>query len=176
VNAEYSMQKMVLGGEIFGFQSVTDDKDAGQPNEVVRDAMRARTSAGTARFYSIDPNVIDSNFYLKFDVSPKWNIWGAAGMTLSGSNYSNGFHFEAGMKYAFGGTPSKPAPTTRDKKVEKFKEDTNDGVDQKMFRPTPTKPPPPPAKKKVNSTQQLQNQMDDVEMEIELKTAKKKKR
>lgn len=188
VNAEYSMDAFTLGAEVFGFRSVTDDKDTGQPNEAVRDLLRARTSAGSDRFTSLNPDIIDSNIYMKFALSPSISLWGAGGMTLAGSNYANGFHLEAGLRYTIGGDSRsvrkkvyEPAyesgPTSRDKKVDRFEEDTNDGVDQKMFRPNPTpvpKPKPKPAKK--SSSTNLQNKMDDVEMEIELKSEKKKRK
>jgi hypothetical protein len=177
INAEYSGEKMAFGGELFGFQSITDDKDSGNANETARDALRARVSAGSAHFYALDPNVVDSNIYVKYAPSSRWLTWAAAGTSILGSNYSNGWHVEAGLRWTFGGNRRSYDDGRKirsEKKVEQFKEDTNDGVDQKMFRPNPTQPAP--QKKKVEGQEQINDKMKDVDMSIELKKNKKKKR
>lgn len=187
VNAEYAAEQFHVGGEIFGFQSITDDKDKGTTNEALRTAVLARVNGGSARYYSINPSVIDSNVYMKFAVNRKWNLWAGAGMTFAGSNYSNGFHFEGGVRYILGGEADESyyrrqeeiEKISTDRKVEKFREDTSDGVDQRMFRPTPTPPPPKPvvkARKATVSERQVRDQMDDVEMQIELKSNKKRRK
>ncbi len=183
VTGEYAMQKVRLGLELSGFQSITSDKDKGELAEGQRTVYLGQVNAGSARFFSIDPSIVDLNFTVKFNTSPKLNMWIAAGHTLTGSNYSAGFHFEGGLRYTLGeGRQSKSKsnysneniPTRTTKKVNKFEEDTNDGVDQRMFKPTPTPAPQPQPKKKPQvSGEKLQEKMDDVEMEIELKRNKK---
>jgi hypothetical protein len=61
-----------------------------------------------------------------------------------------------------------------EKKVRGFREETNDGVDQNLFKPQPTKPPKKP-KKRINDAD-LQRQLDETEFKVELKGKKKKKR
>ena len=193
-NAEWAFSGSSLGGELFGFQSISDDKDKGSGTEAIRDALRLKVDGGSARFYATNPSIVDSNIYLKFGLGREWTMWVAAGIPLIGKNYSNGFHGETGLRWSFGGDGAKRERAHRraisvpvdegsristDKKVEKFKEDTNDGVDQRLFKPaptpvvkkpksayTPTAPPPP----------DLQEKMDDVEMKIELRSNKKKKK
>lgn len=184
VSAEYSFQKLRGGVELFGFQSITSDRDKGDVGQGVRQTYVSIVNAGSSHFYVVDPSVIDLNLYGKFDVGKKMAMWVGAGHTLAGSNYSSGFHFEGGLRYTLGGAEKqsrskstvKTEPQTRTtKKVNQFQEDTNDGVDQTMFKPTPTPVPKVQPKKKPETTAQpIQDKMDDVEMEIELKANKKK--
>jgi hypothetical protein len=53
-------------------------------------------------------------------------------------------------------------------KVRQFKEQTNDGVDQQIFKPRPTK------RKARVKDKQLQQQLNDAEFQIELKSKKKR--
>ena len=192
MNAEWALSGMTLGGELFGFQSISDDKDKGSANEVIRDALRSRVNGGSAKYYSTNPSVVDSNLYLKIGFGNDFVTWIAGGIPLIGNNYSNGFHAEAGLRWTFGGESTQRARKkplsipigegsriSTDKKVEKFKEDTNDGVDQRIFKATPTVAPrrPPVAKPVVAPPpEEIQNQMDDVEMKIELRSNKKKRK
>lgn len=190
VNAEFKMSKFSLGGELFGFQSITSDADKGNLSEANREFLSAKVNGGSKKFYSIDPSVIDFNIYFKLNINPKMELGAGAGTTISGANYAAGFHAGAFFTYSFGGastyyersrTTYEESKISTDRKTEKFQEDTQDGVDQQIFRPQPTpvpKPPPPPPKKKRYSPSQkdLQNKMDDVEMSIELKSKKKKRR
>ncbi len=192
LNAEWTFDSATFGGELFGFQSVTDDKDKGSSNEVIRDAMRSRVNGGSARFYTTNPSVVDSNIYLKIGFGRDFMLWLAGGIPLVGNNYSNGVHAESGIRWTFGSGSSERArkravsipvgETSRlstDKKVDTFKEDTNDGVDQRIFRATPTALPTQKPKENRSfspKSEDLKEKMDDVEMKIELRSSKKKKK
>ena len=192
MNAEWAFEGTTFGGEVFGFQAITDDKDKGAANEALRDALRSRVNGGSAKFYTTNPSVTDSNIYLKIGFSQDFLLWVAGGIPLLGNNYSNGPHAEAGLRWTFGNPSYTRArkkvisipvgETSRlitEKKVETFREDTNDGVDQRIFKATPTAPErrapvakpayaPPP--------EEIKEKMDDVEMKIELRSSKKKKK
>jgi hypothetical protein len=187
VNGELALSKFTLGGEIFGFQSVSDDVDKGTPAEANRDAFRLRVNGGSARFYSVNPSVVDSNVYLKSKISDQFDFWLAAGLPVVGNNYANGYHAEAGLRFLIGDHVARrlhhravsvpvddSARLSTDKKVDRFQEDTNDGVDQRIFKPTPTAVPK--AVKPAPTDQELKDQMDDAETKIELRSNKKKKR
>jgi hypothetical protein len=61
-------------------------------------------------------------------------------------------------------------------KVNKFQEDTNDGVDQRIFRRKALSPKPKPKPKATPADDDaIQQQLDDTEMQIELKSNKRKK-
>ncbi len=63
---------------------------------------------------------------------------------------------------------SQDTEISSEKKVKKFREETNDGIDQNIFRPRPTKKPV--------KNKKLQKQLDDTEFQVELKADKKKRR
>jgi hypothetical protein len=175
-----------LGGEIFGAQSITDDKDTN--NKTARNAHIAEVDAGSYKFYSVNPSVVDSNFYATWVVNPQWSLQANVGTTIAGENAAAGFHVGGFIRYSFDMAAgysqdfyTEPPPSTvpsgksqmynpqdqelgSETKVKKFREDTNDGVDQQQFKARPTKKKPRP-----KTNENLQNQLDDVEFQIELK-------
>ncbi len=190
-NAETTFSDFTLGGEIFGFQSITSDKDKGATEEVARDALRSRVNGGSAKFYSINPSVVDFNVYLKTGWGQSFVFWLAGGIPLMGNNYANDLHAEAGLKWTFGAESVKSfrrkeisipvneeSRISTDKKVEKFREDTNDGVDQRMFKATPTAPARKVITKPAHTApdESLREKMDDAEFKIQLRSNKKKRK
>jgi hypothetical protein len=121
-----------------------------------------------------------------------WSFEIDGGLSVMGSNAANGIHVGALIRYSFdmtsgyaekpryytpketpkgrAGIPSSSETGLSDKKVNQFHEDTDDGVDQRLFRPKPTKRPAP------SQDALIQKELDDTEMQIELKSSKKKKR
>ena len=179
-----------VGLEVFGFHSITNDTDTNNP--LLRQAYTNTVLAGSYRFDSLNPSLVDSLLYVRFKVGKKWTFQVDGGATLGGSNEAAGFHGGAMIRYSFDMTEGyvqppepaydKPSPVpnyrsnmhlhedttlSSDKKVQKFHDDTNDGVDQSQFRPKPTR-------RKVDQ-QKLQQQLDDAEFSVELKAQKKKK-
>lgn len=180
-----------LGGEIFGFQSISEDKDTN--NKTLRDAYLNTVDAGSYKFYSVNPSVVDSLVYLTWMINSKWSLQGNTGLTLAGENSAAGFHVGGFIRYSFdmseGYTEkpyvepvASPVPEGRSSlynrqdeelssstKVRQFKEQTNDGVDQQIFQPRPTK-----RKSRAKDTK-LQQQLNDAEFQIELKGKKKRR-
>lgn len=180
-----------FGAELFGYQSVSEDTDK---NSLVRTAYVNGVNAGSMRFYSENPSIMDSMLYATWMINSKLSLQANGGMTLMGSNAAAGFHVGGFLRYTFDLTEgyteepysppiNSPVPKYRsnmydnkdteissEKKVKSFKEETEDGVDQQIFKSRPTKRPP-----RVKD-QQLQQQLDDTEFQLELKSEKKKKR
>ncbi|MGE5085514.1 MAG: hypothetical protein ACM3MG_04385 [Bacillota bacterium] len=185
VGMQLKGRRVRLGGEIFGFQSISDDKDTS--NKTARNAYLNTVDAGSYKFYSVNPSVVDSLAYLTWMINSKWSLQANTGLTLAGENSAAGFHVGGFIRYSFDlseGYKEKPyiepeaspVPEGRSNlydqrdeelssstKVRQFKEQTSDGVDQQLFKPRPTKRKP-----RVND-QQLQQQLNDAEFEIELK-------
>ena len=128
--------------------SIKDDEKTNQPLD--RDSITNQVNAGSKRYYSINPNLTDSELYLKFDLDRDWAVKASAGYTLLGSNSAEGFHLGASLNWGFGGQskkysparssfkksdtkPTKPMKT--DPADQTFREDTNDGVNQDYFKP-----------------------------------------
>lgn len=184
VGAQARLSRVLLGAEVFGFQSVSDDTDK---NNFLRTSYVNAVNAGSMKFYSINPSLIDTQAYIQLSLSPRWTVQGNGGMTLAGENSASGFHVGAFIRYSFDMTSgyrieenqktiSSPVPKQRsnmydqrdttlssEKKVRQFREDTSDGVDQGAFKPRPTK------KKKKLEDDYLQQQLDATEFEVELK-------
>jgi hypothetical protein len=180
----------MLGLRVFGFQSATQDSD--KSNELTREATNYKVNGGSLKFYAVDPAVtsIEALWFLKFP--RQWQLQFNAGLDLAGTNYSKGqfagltLIFDWGDR-GFRGHSSKKVVQPRgsgfavDSDTVDFKEDTNEGNDQQYFAPPPpprVRPAPAPRPKpKTNvgpTDQQLQDQMDDTEMQIELKRKKSK--
>lgn len=189
LGAQFKLQRMRLGAELFGYRSITDDTE----DTVVRTGYINGANAGSMKFYSVNPNLLDSQVYWNWLVSPKWTLQVNGGTTLTGSNMAAGFHVGGFIRYSFDMTEgyseepayepvNSPVPKYRsnmyesemssEKQVPTFREQTDDGIDQNLFKPRPTKKP---RKKKVDDTY-LQQQLDDTEFSVELKSDKKKKK
>ncbi len=150
------MSKYRVGAEVFGFQSVTDDT---VENDTLRRSYINAVNAGSFKFYSANPALVDAMLYATWLASQQWNFQVTAGNTIMGDNMAAGFHVGASVLYSFDLTDgyssetyrpiSSPAPRSRsnmyreselssERKVRQFEEDINDGVDQKQFRARPT--------------------------------------
>lgn len=190
VGTQVRLNKVLLGAEVFGFQSVSDDTDK---NNFLRTSYVAAVNAGSMKFYSINPSLIDTQAYAQFALGSRWTVQGHGGMTLAGENSAAGFHVGAFIRYSFDMTTgyrieeestslSSPVPKQRsnmydqrdttlssEKKVRQFREDTSDGVDQRVFKARPTTKT---KKKKKIEDDYLQQQLDATEFEVELKQKK----
>lgn len=166
--AQVKASRVRFGGEVFGSQSISDDEDKGTFKEATRLAYLNQVNAGSFKFYSINPSIIDTKIYADILINPAWTLQVNGGMTLAGNNAADGFHVGGFIRYSYDMSSgyverpyapvSSPVPPQRsemhdrsdtqlssEKKVQQFREDTDDGVAQEEFKARPTKPP----KKKV---------------------------
>lgn len=187
VGFQYKLSQIKLGAELFGFQSVTDDTST----SAGRTAYINSVQAGSLKFYGQNPSLMDATVFGTWNVTKKWALQANGGVTLLGSNSAAGYHVGGFIRYTFDFTegysqsddyvPIESAtPRGRSRvhdrsdslsseKVRQFREETDDGVDQNLFRPQPTRKP------KIND-QELRRQLDETEFNVELKSNKKKKR
>ncbi|KYG67101.1 hypothetical protein AZI86_08805 [Bdellovibrio bacteriovorus] len=187
VGLQFKLSSLVLGAELFGYQSVSDDTDS----SALRTAYINSVNAGSLKFYGKNPSLMDSQVYGTWNINRKWSLQANGGVTLTGSNSAAGYHVGGFLRYSFdftegylrddGYTPmDSDVPGGRSQmydrsdsmtseKVRDFREETEDGVDQNLFKPKPT------PKKRIND-KQLQQQLDQTEFQVELRSNKKKKR
>lgn len=182
----------LLGARVFGFQSISDDSDKNFP--FLRESLSNKVNGGSLKLYSVNPAVISAEALWFIKLQKQWQIQFNLGMDLAGQNYSKGLFAGANLILDWGEKqrslrqrPKREVQQPRGSGVAvepetiDFKEDTN-ASDQDYFTP----PPPPrlqpsrsaPSRKKTKtrigpSDQQIRDQMDDVEMQIELKRKKK---
>ena len=156
VGYQKRIAKYRLGAEVFGFQSITDDS---VENDALRRSYINAVNAGSFKFYSANPALVDASLFATWMASEKWNFQVTAGHTIMGDNMAAGFHVGANLLYSFDLTDgyssetyrplSSPTPRSRsnmyreselssERKVRQFEEDINDGVDQRQFRARPT--------------------------------------
>lgn len=180
-----------IGGRVFGFQSMTDDRETNSP--FLRDQVIARVNGGSRRFYSINPSALSAEalWFLKF--KNQWQVQANFGLDLAGENYSKGIFGGLAIVLDWGykerefrarprGLMKQPKGSGLAVESDRidFKEETTESNDQKYFEapPLPVVKPAPRAKPRQRiqspSDDQIQNQLDDTEMQIELKRKKRK--
>ncbi len=187
------------GGKVFGYQSITDDPDTN--NKIQRTIVTDRVDAGSLRFYSVNPSVIDSEVFMKLKIKNAWVIGVGGGATITGVNTAAGYHAGVSLMYSWDSEPSYylkkfPVSTQEDdlgseKKVPEFKEEIDDGVDQNIFRKKGTPNPTPrqgtdltPANENVVVRRigprppavRSREAIDGGEMQLKLKKKKKKRK
>lgn len=182
--AQLKWSRILFGGEIFGYESITDDTDK---NAFARSTYTTVANAGSLKFYSYNPSLIDSQVYFAWLVSPQFSIQANGGTTLMGSNMAAGYHVGVQLKYAFDlaeiyideptGEPL-PKNNTRSRSkdldgdvVESFREATEDGINQDLFKDQNDQVIE--AKPKVVD-EDLQRQLDEAEFDVDLKNKKKR--
>ncbi|HRO68055.1 MAG TPA: hypothetical protein PL182_10860, partial [Pseudobdellovibrionaceae bacterium] len=193
VGMEWPFRTFLMGARLMGYESISDDKDAGSTTgEANRLTTIDRVSAGSFKFYSVNPGVVDSDVYVAFALSPAFHMGLQGGLTLTGSNSASEYHAGASLTYRFTPAPirsSRPAVKDEDRLsidpyVDQFREDTHDGIDQDLFKPKPkprqrpvrrTQPVKPPVDREAEEMKRLQQQLDEAEMTIELKVDPKQK-
>lgn len=185
--AEIAMGSNLLGGEVRGYQTVTNDKYYNDTNKRQAAAVH---NGGSLKFYSVDQSLLETNFWLRTQGKTDWNWKFGGGTTITGASSAAGWNVFAGISIGIDGAnanldrpsslrirPQKPLD-----EVDRFQEETTDGVNQHYFKkPAPQPPkqaPKPSSKTKTNTTQQnsnIQSELDQTEFQIELKKKKKKK-
>lgn len=174
-----------FGLELNGFQTVTDDGDKGA-HESVRNALLQKVDAGSYKFYSVNPSHIQAALNLDIGFSSGFVVKTYLANSISGQSYSNGLTVGLMFNLLFDTVSNKPSrsnePVVKEvapiKKEEDYKIQTQDGVDQTLFQKEPDVPVAPVKKEAVKSPshEDIQDQLDQAEMSIRLKTKKKKKK
>lgn len=150
IEANYA--KWGWGGKIFGFQSITNDPDTS--DRIPRTIVTDRVDASSLVFYSVNPSLIDSEVFARFKFDNVWALTVGGGSTITGTSTAAGYHAGVSLKYSWDSEPSyymkNPGAATQEdnlsseRKVPRFKEEIDDGVNQKLFQKKGTTPPPAP--------------------------------
>lgn len=174
------------GARVFGFRSISDDEDKDFP--IARETYIGTVNAGAARFYGVNPSSVAAEGLMFFKIGQKWEMQLNAGLDLAGESYSKGYFAGATFVLDFGQgdgfvrrrkviKTSTPQPRGSGLAVDsdsvEFREATTQQErEQEYF--TPPQPPSqkPKPRKSGPSDKQLQESLDDVEMQIELKKKK----
>ncbi len=170
---------MTIGAEIRGYQTIVDDEFS--DDRIRREAAAARNGAAL-RYFSVNPSLLESNFWLRGNLFQNWGFKVGAGTSITGASTSAGWNLIGGVNYSFeslGRSTQRPFRAVED--TPNFQEETDDGVDQNLFQiaPPPTPPPPPAPVQQPDpeaAKKRIQKELDQTEFQIELKSTKPKKK
>ena len=131
-----------VGLNFFGISTIQDDEKTATPFD--RDLLTTRVNAGSRRYYSINPNLLEGQLYVVYNWDKDLAVKVFSGQTLMGSNAADGFTFGLAFNWGFGPTKkgirsnSTPNKSKLSDDEAGFKVETEDGVNQDLFQPTQT--------------------------------------
>ena len=137
----------------------------------------------------MNPSHIEASVNLDIGFSSGFILKTYVGNSISGQNYSNGLTFGVLLNILFDTfsnntrpheLPVKEVVTSKKESEDSYQIQTQDGVDQELFQKEREVVPVTPSKKEVRSNapsnDDIQNQLDQAEMSIKIKSKKKKKK
>ena len=167
VVAEFRFNSWAIGGNVQGFSSASNDTNSTNP--AIQNLWITSVNAGSDLFDAINPQLLETNAWVRFNLGKSFAIFGGGGATLNGANMSNYWNAQAGIEYRMGA--SEPRRSRPRSDVERFNEETSDGVDQSLFKNnTPAVPAQKPRVNKNTSPKNLQKELDNTEMQIDMKS------
>ncbi|MCE3010966.1 MAG: hypothetical protein LW875_10175 [Proteobacteria bacterium] len=175
VGSEYNHPHFAIGADLTGHTTLYDDAKTDTP----ADRQPAYNLSGLSRkFNAINPELLETRVWYRADAGGKWGLQIGGGTTITGKTTAAGWNVFGVLNYRFPGpkmfsTPRPKRPTTPD--TEKFQEEADDGVDQSLFV-LPKPKPPAKAPGKTAPGPSLQEQLDQTEMQIELRSLRKRPR
>lgn len=89
LGAEYHFSEIGLGAALKGYSTIKNDDNSN--NTSIRDTITTRVNAGSKKFYSINPNLLTTEMFLKFLVTDNTMIKAFANYDVYGSNIAQGF-------------------------------------------------------------------------------------
>ncbi len=128
LGAELDFNKTYLGFELGGFRSVSYDQDTNTP--ALKTTVTDRVNAGSLKFYSVNPSVMELKTWLAWDLAPYLSMNIGGGGTINGENYAAGYQFFAGITYRTITLPKEKVSSP----VDEFKP-TPDPVTEKELKP-----------------------------------------
>lgn len=93
LGAEYHFSEIGLGAALNGYATIKNDDNSN--NVIVRDTITTRVNAGSKKFYSINPNLLSPEIFLKFLMTDNTMVKAFARYDVYGSNVAQGLTFGA---------------------------------------------------------------------------------
>lgn len=88
IGTKIDFDGLALGGEAFGYQSITDDELTNTPSQ--RTAVTSRVNGGSLKYYSINPNLLSAKAYVEAQISEALALKGEYTFDLQGKNSAKG--------------------------------------------------------------------------------------
>lgn len=176
VLGEFDFDRFSLGLDLRGYTSVGYDEES--DNEIRRTNYFCRANGCAKRYGAINPGLLETNVWGRYSFRSPWSIYGGLGFAITGQNTSTGYGAVFGFLYTWQRSNERPATFTPRRRVydPNFKEEVDDGVDQRLFQHPPLPPAEKPDAQRNRDHHQLQDELDKTEMQIEMKSNKRKGR
>lgn len=131
VGGELALGSFRLGGELRGYQTALRETRS----KSIEKSTKALAANGLSlQFNSSNPNLLESNFWAQEKLSAQWAVKAGFQWTMTGTSVGAGWGAFAQLQFDFD-EKKLPRKTTPQIEESPFKENTNDGVDQKLFKP-----------------------------------------
>jgi hypothetical protein len=172
VVAEYLMHNWSAGANLQGYSSASQDANTNNPTQQY--AWMNSVNGASQIWDGVNPQLLETNVWLKFHTSPKVSLFVGAGDTLNGASTANYWNVSAGIEYHVPSSKPKVSDPIENTNQMQFDEELSDGVDQRLFDKSNTPPaevkPKPVAPPRAPSPQNLQKELDKTEMKLDLKS------
>ncbi len=170
--AETRFKTWSLGANVQGYSSASSDGNTNNSGQQL--AWMYAVNGNSQIFDALNPQLLETNFWVKFNLSKSFATYIGGGATINGTNAANYWDVQVGIAYRL---PSNDSHRIRPKTdIEKFNEETSDGVDQTLFDTTPGNDAVSKPKPKINrngNSQNIQKELDKTEVQIEMKSFNK---
>ncbi|PIS10049.1 MAG: hypothetical protein COT73_11405, partial [Bdellovibrio sp. CG10_big_fil_rev_8_21_14_0_10_47_8] len=100
LGAEWKLGSLSVGADLRGYQSIINDT---YTNEQYRRHVVAYRNGGSLKYYSVDPSLLESNFWARWQKN-SLGLKVGAGTSLTGANMAAGWTLFAGLNYTLGGS------------------------------------------------------------------------
>lgn len=145
LGSEYMFNQFSIGAEVRGLSSVKDDDQTNNP--LYRENLTNKVNAGSKKYFTINPNLLEAMAIVSYSVNTDLKLKLSLGSTVTGSNSAEGIFVKTSFYWGFGSggrSNRKAAPqidnienrTSLSDDDPGFKIETNDGVDQNLFKPS----------------------------------------
>lgn len=129
---ENRFDDLAVGFSLAGFTSIRNDDHTDQA--AYRDNVTARVDAFSKKYYAVNPNLLDSEIYFKYNFTKNLGLKAFAGYPILGSNSAVGIHAGASVSWGFGGFDGPHSYRAKDLEPRKIP----------TVRPLPVTSPPAP--------------------------------
>ena len=135
VHSTFRVGPILASAEVGGFYTIGDDRDASNPT--ARRATSFVANAGSWRFYSTNPNLIEMRVLGGFQATPELLIQGGYGRTLLGQRTAQGQSFIVQVTFGFDTDPIRGAgrPSSWGEEVRREHRYSPDDATELEFRP-----------------------------------------
>lgn len=155
------MDGIELGAEVSGFESVTDDEFTDIPTQ--RSAITDAVNGGSRKFFSVNPSLLTTKFYLNLQVSDAFSLEGGYGIDIQGKNVGKGntiyFNLVWDLSASHQEFTKSRRKKVRNQDLEKFNVEATE-YDESLFKENRTKTRKR-SNKKSKSVDQILDETED---------------